>query len=235
MPELSARGAARAAVVGAIGLLILVLALEWLPRLTRSTHVITSTPVPTGMREAAEIPLAPGQTACMDGIAVAPESRRLKLGVDPRLRRLTTPLQVTLRGPGYSETVRVAPADDHVLVLPVETPARTAVAQLCVRNAGDEATALAATADPRVLQRTRAAVDGGAPMGAAFLATFTEGETSTPLSRTGATIEQTATFSALGPWAFWIALPLLALGVPALLLRAFYVSAREDDDPGAGT
>jgi hypothetical protein len=229
MPELSARQAARAAVGCALALMLLTLAVELVPRLTEQTHAITATPVPTGMRVPADVPLEPGQRACMDGIVVSPDSGRIALHVDETRPLPTPPLDVTLSAPGYERTARAPAGDEHALQLPIAAPPRTVTARLCVRNRGTEATALAATADPRVLARTRATVDGGYPLAAAYLVTFTAGETTSPLSRLSTTVARAAAFNALGPWAVWLFAGLVALAVPFLLLRSFYLAARDDE------
>ncbi|HST40054.1 MAG TPA: hypothetical protein VLK58_11120, partial [Conexibacter sp.] len=147
------------------------------------------------------------------------------------------PLQVTVSGPGYDAAVTVR-ADEHRLRLPLEPPDRTLTAAVCVANRGRRAATLAASADPRVLQRTRATPYGGYPLAVAFFATFTEAEPRSMLGSLDTTAERAATFNALGPWALWLLLPLLGLGVPALLLGAYYLALRRpdgagDDDAGA--
>ncbi|MDW5593653.1 hypothetical protein VSS74_04855 [Conexibacter stalactiti] len=229
------RRTAQAVVLCAAAVLLLAFFVELLPRLTRDQRGIASTPVPTGARNATTLPLEPGQRVCLDGVVVSPDSEVLQLMLDPAEPLPAPPLRVTVNGIGYDAAATVR-ADEHTLRVPLDPPDETLAAAVCVANRGRRTATLAATADPRVLQRTRATPYGGYPLAVAFQATFTEAEPRSMLGSLDTTAERAATFNALGPWALWLLLPLLGLGVPALLLGAYYLALRRpggsDDDAG---
>ncbi|ADB53894.1 hypothetical protein [Conexibacter woesei] len=229
MRERIARRPAVLALLCAVALLVVALAVEVVPRLTRENEALTSTPVPSG-RAPATLELQARQTACIDEIAFDREGEVLQLLVDLGEPLPAPPLRVALRAPGYSDVIRVTPAREHALDLPVAAPRRAALGSICVTNEGRRPTRLAATADPRVLQRTRTRIDGGEPVPIAFLASFRRREPTTLLASVGTTVDRVATFNALGPWALWLLLPLIAGGVPFLVLRSFYVAVRDDTD-----
>lgn len=220
----------------AVVLLLLVTAWRVLPRLERELHPTVGTPVPTGMRAPAPIELRPGQQACVENVVFDPAGERLNLYLLPGVSWPTPPLDVTLDAPGYavSERVRQTERWDPHLAIPVEPPRRATTGSVCVRNAGRVTTALDATADPRVLQTRRARLDG-AELATAFLITFSAQERSTPAEGINETIDRAATFSWVGPWAYWILLALVAVGVPLLILGALYRALRSPDDTATGS
>jgi len=226
MADGRSRRGALAIVLAMLAVLAAAFAVELLPRLTRTAPGIVYAPVPLGSRAPAAIPLEPGQRVCQQGIVFDDEADVVELLLDLSRPLVRAPLEVTLRAPGYAQRLRIVP-DEHLLRLPFEPPRRAAAGTLCVRNAGEAATTLSASADPRVLQRTRAAVDDGAPLAAAFLTTFRTRDPGSLLSGVGTTAERAAAFSPLGPWAFWLLLGLLALVLPAALLAAYHVALRD--------
>lgn len=228
----ASRRTALLATAFAVLLLVVAAVGELIPRLLRSEPAIVGTPVPSGLRAPVPVPLEPGQEACINDVPVTPDSERVRLGLRLGGAWPSPPLRVSIAGDGYRETATVRQPErwDPLLETDVDPPARTVAASVCVRNVGDVATELDATADPRVLQRTRARVDG-AEMPAAFMLTFTEAQPSNALQGLPETIERAATFSWLGPWAFWVLLALAGVGVPVLVLTAFHGALRDADPP----
>lgn len=226
MPETFPRKTALAIVLCAAALLAVAFFAELLPRLTRTTDGVTSAPVPLGMRAPTEIPLEPGQEACQEGIVFDREGKLLQLLLDVNRPLVRAPLRVTVRAPGYAQTFAFTPRE-HLIRLPLAPPSGAVAGRLCVRNDGPRATSLSATADPRVLQRTRASVDGAEPLPAAFVTFFTVERPGSLLGGLGTTADRAAAFSPLGPWAFWLLLALLAVAVPGALLAAYYLALRE--------
>lgn len=227
MRDVLARRPALVPILCALALIVVAFAVEVIPRLTRENEAITSTPVPSG-RALTTVELQPRQTACIDDVAFAPEGQVLQLLVDLAEPLPAPPLRVALRAPGYEDVVRMNPAREHALDVPLTPPPSARFGSICVTNEGSRATKLAGTGDPRVLQRTRTRIDGGEPIPVALLASFRRREPTTLLGSVGTTVERVSTFNALGPWALWLLLPLIALGVPFLVLRSFYVAVRDD-------
>lgn len=225
MPESFPRRTALAIVLCAVAVLGLAFFAELLPRLSRTNDGVTSAPVPLGMRAPTAIPLGPGQEACQDGIVFAREGEVLQLLLDVNRPLVTTPLRVRLNAPGYARTFVVTPRE-HLIRLPLTALASAVAGTLCIRNDGAGPTSLSATADPRVLQRTRAAIDGGAPQAVAFIAFFTSAHPGSLLDGLGTTAERAAAFGPFGPWAFWSLLVLIAVAVPSALLAAYYLALR---------
>lgn len=224
----SARLRALVAVVVGVALLV-VAAIGWLgPKLKWERPALTSTPAPFDWRDPTKLVLAPESRACMADVAIDPESRQAWLGVIPI--HPPTELVLTLEGPGYRARTTLPPANaDGVIVTPVRAPERPLEATVCVENAGRTATELSAIADPRVVGRVHATVDG-AEQQAAFRLVFLEGEPTTMLERLPQTFERAASLSAAGPWLYWLLLPLLVLGVPACLLGALWLGFRDEPD-----
>ncbi|MDO8184067.1 hypothetical protein Q5424_02715 [Conexibacter sp. JD483] len=222
----------------ALVLLLIAFCVELLPRMLRQERVIASTPVPTGSRQQTALEIGPDQRYCQEGIVFAPEGERLLLSLTQD-SPLPTELTVTLRAPGYRQRVVVRP-EGHQIGVPLDPPSKTVTGRLCVGNTGTTATQLAATDDPRVLARTKAVPWGGYPLAIAFDVTFTSADEKSMLQSLGTTADRAATFNALGPWALWLLLPLIGLGVPALLLGGWYLALRAPGDgpgdrPGAAS
>lgn len=231
MSEGFPRRTALAITAVAAGLLVLAFAVELLPRMLEREQRIVTAPVSSQIREPVAVALAPGEIVCQRDIVFDARGDLLELHIDSGVApaAVATPLEITLRAPGYAQTLRVAP-ERRLLHLPFRPPAQTTAGTLCVRNAGDDATALAGTSDPRVLQRTRA-LRAGQPTDTAFLTIFKRSARDSMVSTLGTTADRAAAFSPLGPWAFWVLLVLLGAAVPACLLAAWHLALRDGAEP----
>jgi len=205
---------------------------QMLPRLDRHEATSAGTPVPFGTRAQADIALAPGSEACEPHITIDAAAGTATIATRPPGRRPTPQLLLTLSGPGYRERVRLAGGATvaQQVSARIASPARSLVGTACVRNMGAVPVIVSGSGDPRVLTRTRATLDGR-QQAAAFILTFQESASHGVLADLPDMIDRAATFSAAGPWLFWLLLPLLVLGVPLAVAVALLLALRSPDAP----
>ncbi|MGN6187701.1 MAG: hypothetical protein ACTHOE_02280 [Conexibacter sp.] len=226
------RGTRRAWIAAALLLAVALVALgtQALPRALRANVPTSGTPVPFGSDVAATIPLGPSAQACEPRIALDPSGARATIAAHPTGAHGGPPLRLTLSGAGYRAQATIPGGyRQDALTVAVTPPPRALIGSACVRNVGRRPVSLLASGSPRVLTRTRASVDGR-EHAAAFMLTFSERGVRTPLARTGDLIGRAATFSAVGPWLYWLLLPLLLLGVPLAVAAALLLALRAPDE-----
>lgn len=204
-----------------------------LPRLLEKHAATSSTPV---RRDAATVPLtlAPGSRLCVQQVTLDTDgevARLALLSVDRSGR-----LRVTAAAPGHRSDGSVAlaphaPGGEAALVdVPLTPPPSARIGEVCLATSG-ATVQLAGTADPRALTRSTGTLDG-TPQREAVSLTLLEARPRSSLARVGQFADRAAALSPAGPWLFWTLLPLLALGVPALVAAALYRALR---DPSAAT
>ncbi len=218
----------------AAGVLLAVVALafltQMLPRIERQQAASAGTPVPFGSRAQADLVLAAGATACEPRIAIDDDAATATIATRPSSGRATAPLELTLSGSGYraSATVPGGTTDAAARTVPIDPPPHALIGTACLRNVGTRPVVVSGSGDPRVLTRTRASVDG-TERAAAFILTFQEQGRRGVLASVPDLIDRAATFSAVGPWLYWLLLPLLVLGVPLAVAGALLVALRSPD------
>jgi hypothetical protein len=229
----------RTAIVTALFVAVLTLGAltQFLPRLTQSGDVVTSTPVRQDLAAVQAIVLHPGERACLSQVTLDRAAGVARVGLAPNaLGAAPTKLALAASAPGYraAATISVARGQGGQLQIPFAPPRRTAIGALCLRNGGRRTVALAGTADPRALTRSKMTLDG-APRNDAFSLTLLAAGQRTLLDRFAQLVARTAALSAVGPWMLWLLLPLLLLGVPVLVLAALRAAVHQPDatDPDA--
>ncbi len=199
------------------------------PRLLRASAVTSGTPV---RLDAVTVPiaLAPGQRVCIGGVTLDTDSERARLtllSADAGVTRL----RLTASAPAYRSegSVPLTPAQDTARPLDVAlTPPHAAtLGSVCLATSGAGSVQLAGTADPRALTRLHATLDG-APQTQAFSLTLLEARERSPLARVGQLVSRAAALSPAGPWLFWLLMPLLVLGMPALVVAALALALRDE-------
>lgn len=192
--------------------------------LTERPATISSTPVRVDESAPVTVHLPPGRKACLWPVTLDRTSQVAQLRFAQPPPPAAT-VQLGAQGPSYA-TRAVASARGGELDVPLGAPRRALVGRVCV--SADRPIDLLGTGDPRARTRTTMTVDGQ-PSAQAFSLTFTEAARRTRLARVSQLVDRAAALSPLGPWAFWLALALVLLAVPALVLAALVLALR---DPG---
>lgn len=225
----------RAVAAVCAALIVLGAAVLLLPPLV-GRHVATSgTPIRRDL-VAHDLTLMARQRACLDTVALDRDSAVVRAWV----RRVDAPgttLDVVASGAGYrgagtASLAAGAGADDGAAtdVRLTPTPPRALVGTLCITNGGQGALTLVGTDHPRALVRSHPTLDG-APLRQAFSVTLLEAHARSPLARAGELVERAAALSPFGPWLFWLLVPLLLVGLPALVVAALHRALVVDAEP----
>ena len=207
-----------------------------LPYLTRDRdHYYATTPQPKPLVTATTVPLRPGQRACLDRAVVDHYSDQARLLVYTH-GQPAQPLELSLRGPGYSAAARVPAtyADSRPIEVAVRPPAHPVETTICVRNAGTRRIALFAS-DDRTHSRSRDRVDGR-PVAPNFDIVFTERRPVSILERLPASVRRAGTFRFFGvaPLTLWPLLILFAVGLPLAVLLTYTSTLAEPAEPLPG-
>jgi len=221
----------RAGIVTAVllAVLLLVAAALLVPWLTRPRDVISSTPVRTEFYAEKTVALRTGQRACLDEVTLDPSARIARVTI-ARAASSETRLSLETAGAGYRATTvaRIPPRQLGPLDIPLSPPRRDVIGALCVRNTGRQAVRLAGTAQPWALARSTMTIDGESRT-QAFSLTLLEAGRRSLLERVPQLVDRAAALSAVGPWLFWLLIPLLVAGMPACVIVALRLALREPD------
>jgi hypothetical protein len=225
-PRFVAAVCAAAIAVGAAAALV--------PALLRDGAATSSTPV---RRDpvAHDVVLAPGQRVCVAAVPFDRDSAVARLWT----RRVAGPgstLRIVAAAPGHRATALVAlaaqraPGSGTAVDVPLTPAPRPLLGTLCVTNDGGGAVALVGTDHPRATVRSSASLDG-APIAQAPSLTLLQARERSVLARTSELIDRAAALSPFGPWLFWTLIPLLLLGLPALVVTALVRATRPPGPP----
>jgi hypothetical protein len=217
----------------ALGALVAIAAVLWIPWATKQRTVVDSTPVPPALFSVTPAPLGPGQTACMQQVTLDSLSQVAEIGVATG-GKPGPPLEVTASGPGgYRATTRIPPGytDTPGLRFPLTPPKRALFGQICIRNAGRQAMSLNGTNEFRTTGRPTLVIDNVPQPFDAQLKLYGR-KPASYLDRIGAIFDHAATFTpGFLPEPVLVLLALLALiGIPAGAFAALAIAARSDDD-----
>jgi hypothetical protein len=226
-----------AAVVVALAGLVLLAAgalIEWRPFLTRDRPVVTATPSLAGLVDRTDVPVRPGETACVAPVPISRTTGLVQLSLTTLASSRPQPLVVTAEGAGgYRSRARtgsypVGPAS--VFDVPVRPPARDLAGRVCVRNAGRRRIALIGTREERSLTAATTTV-GGRRQRADVALTLLEARPRSLLDRAGEILERASAFTGgvMPTWLLWPLAVLLAVGVPLAVFGGFYAALRSDD------
>lgn len=220
------RAAALAAgVVGAV----LVTALLTVPFLQKERRLPAVIIQPSPLFATALIPLKPDTTACIRGAAIDSHSEVALFQVGTR-QKPGVPLEFTVSGEGYRQRVRRSGdyEDNEIVSVQIRPPERPTSVSICLRNRGDRRVDLYGTGDTSAAPVV-ADVDGARVQN--FNMSFFEADDATLLQRKRATAERTARFRPVGPNVVLLLALLVVVAVPAALVAAMALAARDRERP----
>ena len=216
-------------------LLVLIGALLWFrPYLNRTTpQPVANVPTPSALFALSEFAVPPRQTACMQAVAVEPDSRLASFQLRPATpsTRGGPPVELVLSAPGYRGVVQVPGGyPGGGVALPLGPPAHSVLASACFVNRGRSTVLLDGTTEPRTVARSPTAINGRPVVGDIAL-TFLNSHSSSLLDRLGEVFGHVSNLTdrLLPIWLIWVLALLIALGVPTAGLAAFYLALREDE------
>ncbi|HEY3190355.1 MAG TPA: hypothetical protein VGJ70_22885, partial [Solirubrobacteraceae bacterium] len=224
-----------AAVVVAIGLAVVAIGVlvEWRPFLTEKRAVVTATPSLSGLFNRTDVPVGPGQRACISPVPISHTTATAQLALTTLTSPRPQPLVIIAEGDGgyrsraVATSYPVGPAS--VFGVAIRPPRRDVVGRVCVRNAGRRRIALTGTAEQRSLTQATTTVDGRRQPADVAL-TFLEAEPRSLLERTGTVLDRAAAFTGVVPaWLLWPLVVLLAVGVPLAVFWGLYAALRADE------
>jgi len=227
-PGLVAGACAAAIVAGALALL--------LPALLAARTATSSTPVRHDL-VAHDIALAAGQRVCVANVPYDRDSAVARLWVrrapdGGALRVVATAPRYRARGDAVLAPTQ-ATAGGTAVDVRLAPPATAIAGTLCATNAGSGPIVLVGTDQARAIERTSASLDG-TPLRQAPSLSLLEARERSVLARTGELLDRAAALGPFGPWLLWALLPLVVLGVPALVVTALLRALRDPADAGSG-
>jgi hypothetical protein len=215
-----------AAAVGAL----LMLLWQWSPIadfVTYKRDARTSSPGLSALFSREVVLLKAKQSACLKPVTFYADTGQARIRLRAP-RRPTPRIDLQMRAPGYSETVRLGPLDPRVEGLGVvefPEPRREVTGEFCFRNRGPTAIQLIGTNEGRSLTPVELRVDGVLKKDASLeLALLRAGRHSLG-SRRGELIDRAATFTSgwTPEWLLW-PIALLFGGLPLVVAALFGVS-----------
>jgi hypothetical protein len=216
-----------AAVLGLVVATISVL----IPYLTRERQTVSTVPVPPPFAVQENIRLAPDQGVCLDAVARDVDSRLAEFSVISEARS-APPLQVSASAPGFRATRRVKGGygTPQTLLVRLEPPDRSLLAEFCVANRGDRKVDLLGAHEPRTASRPVARVDGQ-EVPPDMTLRFLSDESGSVIGRLGSLIDRMSAFHplALEKPVLWLVLALLILVLPPAAIYAVVSGFRADE------
>jgi hypothetical protein len=200
------------------------------PWWTRDRVLPASIPSPSALFAVAYVPVDPGQEACFDNAAIEPHSDvatvRVATGGKPG-----PPLELRLRGGGWSQTVALAGgyADGATLRAPLRPPSRSVLARVCLADRGSVPAQIYASAD-RTRSRSIAEV-GGRSQGKSIWFALYERKPVSLLARLGVTAGRIEAFrpGVVGRWLVYLLAAALAALLPVAVVLGYGSAVRADE------
>lgn len=227
------------AVAALSALLILIGALVWLvPYLTNARGAISEVPDVTPLASITEFPVPAHQRACTESIGIDPNSRIAQFELRPAApsKRGGPPVELLLRAPGYRAVVQVPGGYlGGGVALPVTPPKHAVIGSACFINRGHTTVLLDGTTEPRSVSRSATQIAGRPVVGDVALS-FSDSVPHSLLSRLGEIFGHASNLTdrLLPAWLIWALAILVALGLPAASVLAFYLALRMDAGGEAG-
>jgi hypothetical protein len=224
----------RPATIAALAVLVVGAAVWWIPYLTRERDYAAAVAQPLPISQTAFVVLGASQQACFGPVALTTDSGQARFQVGTYFRP-GPPMAVTVTGPGYAQRASVPEgfADNTAFRVPVRSPPKDLLVDVCIANRGDRRVALHAAADrTKIPYVTR--VDGRAQAANPDFA-FYAAERSSIVDHLPRIMRRISLFKFgfIGPWLMWPLLLVVALGVPLGALWALRRALTLDEEETA--
>lgn len=236
MPENTSSRAPRLSLIAAVAMAVLIVAgaLIWFrPYLTVKRPAVSEVPAPAALFALTEFPLAPHGQACMGSVGINSTSRIAEFHLRPAKATPAggPPVELVLSAPGYRATLHVPGGyPGGSVALPIAAPKRATVGTACFVNRGRTTVLLDGTTEPRTVSRSAVSVNGRSTPGDIALA-FTDNQPHPLLDRLGEVFGHASNLTdrLIPVWLIWAIAVIVAFGVPAGMVLAFYRGLREDE------
>lgn len=220
----------RAAVWGAVVVLVLGALFVVRPFLAQQRDAAASIPSPSSLRQTDAVALAPGHPVCFDHAVIERHSELIRFKIiSPR--GPAPEIDVHLAGGPYDYTAKVPPGqpDGALIATPVPAAPTDIPVRVCFRNRGRDAIALFASND-RTRSRSIAEIDGE-PTGKSVWFGFYELTPKAIPERLSATIDRMTVFRPgyVTRPLLWALLVLLVAGLPIGVVWAYQRALRDDE------
>jgi hypothetical protein len=214
---------------GIVVVVFLAGAIKWfLPSLTLERQTVASTPSLQGLSIRSEVLLRRESRACIAPVPLDRDVREVQMLLNAR-SSVPPLLDVTLRGPGYDASTRLAgqvtKSDQLSTGRLSSAPPAAGDGELCLVNRGRHTVALVGTSEPESLTRPATTVDGKPLPDIDPALTFLTGERRDILSEAGTVIDRATGFTDVVPaWLLWPLAILFFAGIPAGAAAVFLLS-----------
>jgi hypothetical protein len=210
---------------GGVVLIVLLFALI-LPALDVSRRIATEVPQPPPLQSVSLVEVPGGQQACSDQIGLLPGAQVAQMRIGT-YGKAPAPLLFALTGPGYRETIPVAPSyvDNGLLEVAFRGPPRVLEGSVCLTNLGRTPVALYAAAG-RSESRSTTTVDGRL-WPANFDLAFYAAKRQSLLEDAGTIMRRLRLFHAhVGLGLLWVLALLFVIGVPLAAVATLTSASR---------
>lgn len=213
--------------VAGIVVLLVVAAYHFEPWLSLDRGVVAATPVGFPLT-GAEVPIPPGDSACMDPVGMTPRAERALVAAAGGV-----PVRISFTGPSYRASAVLRDyRDGEAKSLPIEPPPRDLLAKVCFANEGDAPVRMVGTTDARGHSLLTKTTVEGTPVEPDITLRFDEEGRETVVAQASDGFEWLSLWKpgVFGPWLLWTLAALIAVAVPVLVVGAFARSVDPDED-----
>jgi hypothetical protein len=206
-------------------------AAKWfIPSLTVERQTVASTPSLQGLFVRSEVLLRKGSRACIAPVPLDRSVHEVQMLLNAR-GGVASPIDVTLRGPGYSANTTFSGylvGGDHLATGRLSaSPQAASDGQLCLRNRGRHAVGLVGTTEGESLTPPATTIDGKPVNNMDPALTFLTGKQQSITSEAGTIVDRASGFTdALPAWLLWPLAVLFVLGLPLGAAAIFVLPAR---------
>jgi hypothetical protein len=216
--------------------IVVVGTLLWIgPYLTRTAQPVSGVPAPSALDALTEFSVAPRRQACLSTVTIDPNSRQAQFELRPAkpTSRGGPPVELVLSASDYRSTALVPggyPGGSAAVA--IAPPRHSVIGTACFVNRGSSPVLLVGTSEPRTISRSAMVVDGKPVVGDVAL-TFLDSGSRSLLDRLGEIFGHASNLTdrLIPVWLIWALAILVGIGVPVLMLAAFYRAVREDEVP----
>jgi hypothetical protein len=203
------------------------------PPLIHKHRAIIETAGPPPLFALGEFQVAAGQQACMEKVSLLPHGdvAQFLLPGTSRASGASAAIELVLTAPGYVARAQLPPGHPGgPVALPISAPSHSELGTVCLVNRGPGVLVLLGSKEARSFPRSQLVIAGTSVVGELSLA-FLESHTHSLLERVGTVFSHASNLTEhlIPVWLIWILAAVFALGLPAAMLGAFYLSLAQDE------